>query len=497
MMAFSCRHSWRLSVWAFGALAALLAFSMLSHEAVAQQSPLELLMQKQRPARQNIISVPRAGAARRALPPARVQRAPKRLKRSRAASPASVDAIIRESEPRARPSVASPQTTPSSVLATRLPPIPGLAVVAPLPMVTTPAPTVTPPVETQPGSVAQANLAPNVAARPLSTEPVTVTPAENTPLSGQKRIMIIGDSLGIQIGQGLREAFAEQPDIMIDSRARADTGLVNPQVRNWPVYMAEIAKKPEEKPDLVIMLIGANDNQRLPGPDGSLAEQLSDPWRTAYSTRIDSVVKPLKQARIPVIWVGLPVMKNARLSSAMLSINSLFQERVEREGLTYLDIWDQFSDEAGGYTSTGPDIAGEIQRIRAGDGVHFTKAGSRKLAFFVEQEVRKALTPASRDVDLANLPADVNEQIRQENKPTTPPATLDASLPSPDAELAPAFPNKPASGPILTLTAQPSADALTPVDAQQKLPKAAAEVLIEGHAPYPKPGRGDDFTLPR
>jgi uncharacterized protein len=480
------------------AFAAWASLSVAPQQALAQQSPLELLMQKQqqRGTRPQIISVPRAGQNRRALPSARAQRAPKRVKRSRTASPASIDAIIRESEPRARPTIPGPQTTPAATQATRLPPIPGLAIVAPLPMITPPTPVASLPAETQQGSASLANPAPNTSTPAPPTGPVAITPADFAPPTGQKRIMVIGDSLGIQIGQGLREAFAEQPDILIDSRARADTGLVNPQVRNWPSYMAEIAKKPEEKPDLVIMLIGANDNQRLPGPDGTLAEQLSDPWRVTYSNRIDSVVKPLKQARIPVIWVGLPVMKNARLSSALLSINSIFQERVEREGLTYLDIWDQFSDEAGGYTSTGPDIAGEIQRIRAGDGVHFTKAGSRKLAFFVEQEVRKALTPASRDVDLANLPADVNEQIRQENRPAPPPATLDTSLPSPDAELAPAFPMKPASGPILTLTAQPSAEALSPVDSEQKLSKPNAEVLIEGRAPYPKPGRGDDFPWP-
>jgi uncharacterized protein len=410
---------------------------------VRAQSPLEVLMQQRK---RQIIVVPQqrqVRPARRALPQARVQRAPKRIVRLRAPKPKSVAAIIEESEP-----------GPAAPLG--LPPFPGL--------------------------MPQAAIA------------APAQPAASLSVDGGKTIMVTGDSLGIQLGQGLREAFAEEKTVKIDSRARADTGLVNPQARNWPDYLKGIATGADPKPDLVVMLIGANDNQRLPGADGQLAEQLTDPWRAAYVARIDGVVKPLRAAKIPVIWVGLPVMKNARLSGAMLAINGIFQERVEAEGMTYLDIWDQFADTDGGYTPTGPDIAGEIQRIRAGDGVHFTKTGSRKLAFFVEQEIRKALAPKGPDIDLANLPADVNEQMLQENR--RPEDALESSLFAPGDASAPAFPIKPASGAIMTLTAQPSATALSEPRSNAAAP-AITDVLIKGTAPYPKPGRGDDFAWPK
>ncbi len=173
---------------------------------------------------------------------------------------------------------------------------------------------------------------------------------------------MLGDSLGVQLGQGLREAFAGQP-VMIDSFARADTGLVNASIRDWPKVSAEIAQS-QPRPDLVVILVGANDNQKLPGPDGKTADQLSEPWRQSYGFRVDGVLTPLRNARIPVIWVGLPVMRNARLSAAMLAINSVFQERAERQGMNYVDIWEQFSDDAGAYAADGPDIDGTMTRIR-------------------------------------------------------------------------------------------------------------------------------------
>jgi uncharacterized protein len=438
---------------AAAAFAVLTALTLLvSMPSFAQNSPLDLLMQQRR--QQQRIIVIDNNPPRRALPNARAQRTPKRVLRARQTDAQSIEAIINESAPEADQSATAP---------VRQPPLPGLAAAAP------------------------------VAASPPGAPLAADGPA------AEKSILVIGDSLGIQLGQGLREAFADRPDLMIDSRARANTGLVNTQVRDWPAVIKDLSVTLTPKPALVVMMIGANDNQRLPAADGTLAEQLSDPWRDSYAARIDGIVMPLKQARIPLIWVGMPVMKNDRLSGAMLAINGIYQERVEREGLTYLDIWDQFSDAAGGYTSTGPDIAGDIQRIRAGDGVHFTKTGSRKLAFFVEQEIRKALEPSGKDVDLANLPADVNEQIRQENAPqqTPPPTDLNSSLISPEIELPPAFPIKPAAGPIITLTLQPSASQLVPLSETGTLARPTADVLRGGLAPYPKPGRGDDFSWPR
>jgi uncharacterized protein len=435
----------------------LVRFGNAASTAFAQQSesPLDILLKRERARSANIIVVPNA-RPRRALSANRVQRAPKRVQRRKQAAPISIDAIIRASEPALSPVSLSAQ----GVGILRQPPLPGL-------------------------------MAARIAAPAAASG---AAPPGIAPASRLKKLLVIGDSLGIQLGQGLREALADRPDIIIDSRARADTGLVNTSVRDWPLTVSDVIAQPADRPDLVIALIGANDNQKLRSIDGGLADQLSESWRFAYAQRVDGIVLPLKRAGIPLIWVGLPVMKNTRLSGALLAINGIFQERVEREGGRYIDIWDQFADAAGGYSINGPDIAGEIQRMRAGDGVHFTKAGSRKLAFFVEQDVRKALSSGGADVDLANLPADVDAQVKAENAPAN---SLDAGLISPESELAPAFPIKPASGPIITLTAQPVASSLVPVSQRPQLRPPVEEVLRAGKAPYPKPGRGDDFSWPR
>ena len=57
-----------------------------------------------------------------------------------------------------------------------------------------------------------------------------------------------------------------------------------------------------------------------------------------------------------------------------------------------MDVWDGFVDEGGRYAQQGPDFEGQTRRLRSGDGVHFTQAGARKLAHYVEREIRRVLS---------------------------------------------------------------------------------------------------------
>src|SRR5262249_25784693 len=68
----------------------------------------------------------------------------------------------------------------------------------------------------------------------------------------------------------------------------------------------------------------------------------------------------------------------------------------------------QFADEAGNYTPYGPDIAGQQRLVREPDGVLFTAAGYRKLAYFVEREVKRDVTQArsERSIPLAGAEAE-------------------------------------------------------------------------------------------
>ncbi len=103
---------------------------------------------------------------------------------------------------------------------------------------------------------------------------------------------------------------------------------------------------------------------------------------------------------MPVFWVGLPSIRGPKSTSDMQYLNDLYRARAEKAGISYIDVWDGFVDDGGRFTLQGPDFEGQIRRLRAGDGVHFTKAGARKLAHYVEREIRRVLTPGAELVAL-------------------------------------------------------------------------------------------------
>src|SRR6185295_4717995 len=131
-------------------------------------------------------------------------------------------------------------------------------------------------------------------------------------------------------------------------------------------------------------------------PEGTIAgtvvhEFRSEKWGELYGKRVDEMIGVLKARGVPVFWVGLPSLRGSRSTSEMVYLNDLYRGRAEKAGIVYVDIWDGFVDDAGNYNNYGPDFEGQTRRLRAGDGAHFTRSGARKLAHYVEREIRRVM----------------------------------------------------------------------------------------------------------
>jgi hypothetical protein len=305
-------------------------------------------------------------------------------------------------------------------------------------------------------------------------------------------VAVLGDSLGQMLAQGLSEAFENRPEVAILRKAKEDSGLVRDDFFDWTQATRELLAS-GEKIDFAVMLIGSNDRQLLRDANGSY-EPRSPEWQAAYTQRIETIAAMFRDKKIPLVWVGLPILRSERLSGDALAFNKLYRAYAEKSGATYIDIWEAFADEAGQYSAFGPDINGQTMRLRANDGVHFTKAGARKLAHFVEPEIRRNLdevqpnpTPAP---NLANVPNPGDAGT---------PSNLPA-LPGSEAPPAP----KPVAGPILPLTGPvlaPGGELATRTTTAGTANNTARtlieQTLQQGRPLAPKPGRADDFSWPR
>jgi hypothetical protein len=108
-------------------------------------------------------------------------------------------------------------------------------------------------------------------------------------------------------------------------------------------------------------------------------------------------MKALKRRNAAVYWVSLPVLRRADWSNDATEINEIIRERAGANALRFIDIFNETADDAGNYSPYGADIAGKNRLLREADGIHFTTTGNRKLAFYLERELRRDLTQAMNE----------------------------------------------------------------------------------------------------
>ncbi len=322
----------------------------------------------------------------------------------------------------------------------------------------------------------------------------TVTRAPGSPGGAPNKptffVSVLGDSLGILTAQGLSEAFADKPEILISSLARDNSGLTRDDYFDWPKTARALASA-TPKVDVVVIMLGINDVQPL--KDGAdMVDPLSDRWRAAYAARIESLVAPFQEAHIPVFWVGLPPMQDERFNAQAIALNEIFREHAEKAGAKYIDIWDGFADQSGRFAAFGPDVEGQNAKLRSGpNGIYFTKMGSRKVAQFLEPEIRRIFDKGRSDGDIAALPPDIEQQADDIN------AEIRREMgvgPSP-AGGAPEPRSTP--GPILSLTARPVSPAGALVGSPGMSPPSGQSIALRsGDAPGPRAGRADSFPWP-
>ncbi len=337
---------------------------------------------------------------------------------------------------------------------------------------------------------------PPQARRPIVAKPRKPAPApapvarqEKPKVNPTTQIVVFGDGLADFARQGLDAVYADNQDVAIVGKTRGTTGLVNSDPADWPNFI-KATLDGGQKASLAVVMLGTGDRQPLKEGEASV-ELLSDRWKEIYTQRVDAIMNSFKERGIPVVWIGLPPMKNNKLSEDLVAMNEIYKESVQRHGGAYVDVWPGFVDDENRYISSGPDVDGEPARLRASDGVSFTSAGARKVAHFADVEIKKILEAGRAGTAVATAPA-VGQTV----------SSIEAALPAPPEAVAPvALPVKPLVGPVLPLTRQDVTPGGTLVSGQLKLTGDHAypvqRALRTGIAPSSRPGRADDFRWPR
>ena len=323
-------------------------------------------------------------------------------------------------------------------------------------------------------------------------------------------IVVMGGSMADWLAYGLEDAFSDSPNVEIVRKDQPYSGLLRYKAKSdldwWSVARDELA---QQKANYIVMMLGVTDRQNIRESDVAkeseqeaqknapmqlnadaaktdqakdakktaakgVIEFRSDQWAKVYSRRIDKTIAALKSRGVPVFWGGLPSIRGTKSTADAVYLNNLYRARAERAGIVYIDVWDGFVDEAGKFSSYGPDYEGQTRRLRSADGVFFTKYGARKLAHYVEREIRRYMVNRVTTLTFPTGPAGV---APGEGKSAV----------------------RPLAGPVVPLTTITSTSDVLLGGAAPRLTHGspeATDVLVKGDAVSAPPGRADDFKWP-
>jgi hypothetical protein len=207
-----------------------------------------------------------------------------------------------------------------------------------------------------------------------ATLPPGLRPTPAAPL----HVLEIGDSLGIDLGDQLRSQLEAAGSALTTVASLGDSGLSNVTDVDWPVHLASLLAT--DRPQVVVVFIGANDDQGLEF-DGSAAAPGTLAWVGGYSQRVDDILREATDAGARVVWVGMPRMANPDLDAAMGREDIIYQRETQASpDALYVSSNATLAGPSGLYATTGEDLSGHPVPLRTPDGVHLTPAGAAVLA---------------------------------------------------------------------------------------------------------------------
>ena len=194
-------------------------------------------------------------------------------------------------------------------------------------------------------------------------------------------IFVAGDSLSFEFGTSLyriaagRHIYRAAGDGTVDFKV--SSGLARPDYFSWPAELShQIARL---NPEIVVLMLGSNDNQPLLAPDGQTYAFATAGWKQEYHRRVGAVMDQLIARNRWVAYVGVPIL--ATRNEQWPIINAVIREEAaKRSRAVYVDSFSLFQDPNGNYTQYLPNDKGQLVQVRTADGIHFQRAGADLLA---------------------------------------------------------------------------------------------------------------------
>lgn len=227
------------------------------------------------------------------------------------------------------------------------------------------------------GFVSSSTASPEVPpVTPDAFDPATVgaPPPAKRPL---KTLLVTGDSLSQPLDQDMARKLAGSVKVVRDPHV--GTGISKSIIVDWAKLSTAQVKK--DKPDAVVVFIGANEGFPMKGPDGREVQCCGVDYAAIYASRVRQMMNTYRQAGAArVYWLTLPTPRDPDRQKIARTVNAaiLVAAQPWRAQVRVFDTVPIFTP--GAVYRDAMDVDGQEKIVRESDGIHLNQTGSNLLA---------------------------------------------------------------------------------------------------------------------
>jgi hypothetical protein len=208
-------------------------------------------------------------------------------------------------------------------------------------------------------------------------------------------ILIIGDSMVMEgFGPVVANDLLAYSDFKVVRKGKFSTGLNRTDFFDWYKYSLELIE--EYKPEAMVIMFGANDNQNILDGGGRAYTVGEAGWDEVYTQRVAQYMALISPMVEKVYWVGQPPAREAGFSGRLKHLNDIYEAEAKNwSNIKFISTWERFTVE-GKYQASVANDQGLKQRVKTDDGIHLTIHGAKIMSEMVIGVIRQDLNLATR-----------------------------------------------------------------------------------------------------
>jgi lysophospholipase L1-like esterase len=201
-------------------------------------------------------------------------------------------------------------------------------------------------------------------------------PAPHRPLH---TVLVTGDSMATPLDTEIARRLTGRAGIKVIREPHLGTGISKSILVDWGKLSAQ--QVADDKPDAVVVFIGANEGFPMPGPAGKAVDCCGVDYATVYANRVRRMMDTYRQRGVArVYWLTLPAPRDAGRRRVARAVNAAIQVAAEpfRAQVRVLDTVPIFTP--GGRYRDAMKVNGGQTIVRQADGIHLNEAGAKLAA---------------------------------------------------------------------------------------------------------------------